>query len=214
MAIPVKNIIRMLLITELFLLLMNFFPLGWCSAVMPEYWCYFFNNLFELEQEANVPTWFSTLLLFSVSLTSFLIYKSDQKTKTDSPWSSFWLIFSIVFCFLSLDEASELHEMISSGFNFEWIWIYAPFGVMFFSLCAYFLENIYKKKELTDHILGGMIIFALGIIVSEIVDSYVNLGRFETVLEEGLEMLGAIIVLTGCLKELNSRLEGNGIKKI
>lgn len=203
MKILVHKIIRPILFIEIILLIMNFFPAKFCGSFLPVKWCFTIQNLFDLELESNIPTWFSTLLLFSIALASLIIYDIGKKHKNAISLNSFWLLFSIVFFFLSLDEAMGLHEMITSGLNIEWIWIYAPLGIIFFILCTYFFEYVNKNKELTDWILGGMIIFSLGIITSEVFSSYVDLGKAKNAIEEGFEMLGSIMILTGCLKELN-----------
>jgi len=203
MLIPTHKIIRLLLIIELFLLIMNFFPADWCATFLPQRWCSSLETIFDLDQEANIPTWFSTLLLFSVAISSFIVHNLGWKIKNGTSWSYFWFGFGIVFCFLSLDEASGLHEMITSGLNIKWIWIYAPLGVLFFIICTYFLEYVNKNKALTNYIVGGLAIYALGILTSETFNFYFYLGKAESTIEEGFEMLGTIMVLTGCLKEMN-----------
>lgn len=206
MELNARKIILILVITGIILVILNFFPAEWCSSFLPAKWCIAFQNQFNLDLEANIPTWFATLLLFATSLTSYLIYALEHKKNSGTALSSFWLAFSCIFCFLSLDEASGLHEMVTSALNIEWLWIYAPMGVIFFIICAYFFEYVIKKKELTDWILGGMIIYALGVIVSEIAGSYISLGKAGFAIEEGFEMLGSIMVLTGCLNGLNLHL--------
>jgi len=122
-------------------------------------------------------------------------------------WRNFWLGFIAVFCFLSMDEALGIHEMISSIHNINWIWLYAPPGAIFFIISGYFLEYLNKNMDLTNHILGGLTTYALAILVSEIFNSYIELERIKTTIEEGLEMFGSLIVLTGCIKEVNRLLK-------
>jgi len=196
MEIPTRKIIQLLLFVAIVFIILDLLATGWGSYL--EY-------LFDLDQEANIPTWFSTILLFSVAITSFMIYTSGREINNSITWRFFWPGFSAVFCFLSLDEASGLHEMITSSLNINWIWIYALLGVIFFIICSYFLENVNKNKDLTDRILGGLAIYALGIAMSVFINSYIQLGEAESMLEEGLEMLGTIMVLSGCLRELDRR---------
>ena len=195
MVIPIRKLLFLQIVIVLFLLTMNFFP---------ERWSWTIHQLFDLDREANIPTWYSTVLLFSVSLSSLGIYmlNSGQKHK-----QKFWSIFSYVYCFLSLDEGGHIHENVTRVTSIKWVFIYAPFAGAFFLICVYQLVKSNNKK-LCDWILGGLVIYALGGLGFECI-SYVFrplpplLQNLEFVLEEGLEMVGTIMVLTGCLQEVN-----------
>src|SRR5688572_33370381 len=58
--------------------------------------------------EYNIPALFSTLLLFLAAVFSYAIYRMPdrqiQKIK------NYWLTLSLVFLFLSIDEALAIHE--------------------------------------------------------------------------------------------------------
>jgi len=192
--IPVRKIYLSLILIIFCFLIMNFISYK-CSAET--------RNLFDLDKEANLPTWFSSILLFSIAFASMLIYFLGRRTDKKSSWKNFWPGFSILFCFLSLDEAVGFNELISSTYNFNWIWFYAPLGGLFFIVVAYFFEYINKNKDLTNHILGGITIYALGILTSEILNSYPEFFIIKTAIEEGLEMFGALFILTGSLQEVN-----------
>jgi len=103
-------------------------------------------NRFDLDQEANIPTWYSTVLLFSISQLSLIIYIIGRKIRLNASLRSFWLGFSAVYCFLSLDEAARLHSMITFGVNVKWIFVYAPLGALFFSFCLYYFITIIRLK--------------------------------------------------------------------
>jgi len=200
MLIPIRKIILFLLIIEFILLVMYFFPVHWSRPIV---------NEFNLDNEANIPTWFSTVLLFSISLTSIIIYFLGRNFRIGSSWNSFWLVFSAVLCFLSVDEASMVHEGLGHFFNIPWFYIYAPFGVTIFIVFVYFLIAINKNRTLAILILGGLIIYSLGALGGELIYYYIFKGRSvaaEVVFEEGFEMLGEIIILRGCLLELNRSL--------
>lgn len=173
---------------------MNFFPEEWNSSV---------SALFDLDQEANLPTWFSSSLLFSVALASLIIVRLSSKVKDLVKRRSFWLGFSLISIYLSLDEASGLHELLSTLLGIRWIWIYIPLGTLCFIIIAYSLEFTIKNQDLTNHILGGYTVFITGALSSEIFNFYFVLGKAEAAIQEGFEMLGTIIILTGCLKEIN-----------
>lgn len=197
MLIPIRKVILFLLIIELFLLLMYFFPVDWSPGVA---------NKFNLDNESNVPTWFSTVLLFAISLTSFGIYFLGSKFKINSSLKTFWLLLSAVLCFLSADEASMIHEGLGHFFNIPWFYIYAPLGATIFIVFVYLLFVVNRNRALAYWILGGLIIYLLGALGGELIYYYIFKGTYavaEVVFEEGFEMFGEIIMLTGCLLELN-----------
>jgi hypothetical protein len=199
MAIPIRKLFFLQLFIVLFLILMHFFPerLSWTI-----------HDKFNLDGEANIPTWYSTVLLFSVSLSSLGIYKLSF----DHAHSRrFWLVFSCVYCFLSLDEAAGLHEVIDRTTSVKWVFVYAPFAGAFFMICAYHLVKS-DNKTLRNWILSGLVVYVLGGLLGEFI-SYLFyplpplLQQLEFVLEEGFEMFGTIMVLMGCLQELNLFLD-------
>lgn len=165
----------------------------------------FISYSFGLQNEANIPTWYSSFLLNAVSFISFFIFFFEKKR---SIHYYFWLLFAAVYCFLSFDEVARIHEATGTFLSIKWVYLYAPFAFIFFILCAFYLIKIRKsEKTLRNWILGGLIIFAIGGMGFEALDYYYyplpdKIQKFEYMIEEGLEMTGTIIVLTGCLNEL------------
>lgn len=193
MVIPIRKIFFSLLSIELVLIIMHCFPekLSWII-----------HNRFDLNAEANIPTWYSTELLFTISLSSFLIYKLNYDRRQPR---TFWLVFSCAYGYFSLDEAARLHEVIDN--HIRWVIVYSPFVGTFFVFCAYHLING-EDKILRNFILGGLVVYALGGLVGELISSLLHplsplQQQIEFIWEEGLEMLGSIMVLIGCLRELN-----------
>lgn len=76
-----RNLFLFLLLIVFILLGMHFFPASrsWTIA-----------NRFNLNGEANIPEWYSSVLLFSVSLISLVIYLLGRKgIGRDHPWNAF-----------------------------------------------------------------------------------------------------------------------------
>ena len=201
MEIPIRNLFLYFSCFMIILLLMHFFPESSSWSI---------HNRFNLDTEANIPTWYSTVLLFSISILSIVIHFLREKyIKNVETWNSFWLMFSSVYCFLSLDEAARLHELIDRSTSIKWVYIYAPFGAIFFSICfVYFWVIRRDSTDLRIWFLGGLIVYATGGLLSEFVSYYYAplpavVQQIEFIVEEGLEMLGTIMVLMGCFKELN-----------
>jgi len=118
---------------------------------------------------------------------------------------TFWLVLSSVYCFLSLDEAARLHEIFDTSLHIKWIYIYTPPAGIFFITCLYFLTFINKNKNLRNWIIGGLIVYTLGGLGGESFSYFFYASTFEIVFEEGLELLGTLMVLKGSLQELINR---------
>ena len=64
-------------------------------------------RLFDLDRELNIPTFYSTAaLLLSSALLAIIAF---VKKKEDAPYRLHWKVLSVIFLFLSLDEATSLH---------------------------------------------------------------------------------------------------------
>jgi len=150
----------------MFLMFLVFILLGMHLGMhfVPEHISWTIANRFSLDSEANVPTWYSTVLLFSVSLCSLIIYfMRNNVVEHDHLGRLFWLVFGAVYCFLSLDEAAGFHEIIDNTTSMKWVFVYAPFGAIFFIICTiYFIVIRNNEKKLRNWILGGLIVYAVG----------------------------------------------------
>jgi hypothetical protein len=67
---------------------------------------------FSLDQEANVPSWFSSALLLTAAAMLAVVALDALARKTR--WGRHWAGLSFVYVVLSLDETSEIHERIGS----------------------------------------------------------------------------------------------------
>jgi len=65
--------------------------------------------LFDLWDEANVPTLASTLLIFLNAGLLFVV--SDLERRAGRPTGA-WRLLAFVFCFLGCDESAQIHEKI------------------------------------------------------------------------------------------------------
>ena len=103
-----------------------------------------------------------------------------------------------------------MHEIFDQLNLEKWIFIYAPLAGLFFLVCLYYFAVIRgKDSALRNWVIGGLVVYAIGGLVCEWVNYTIPLRyamkQIEYVAEEGLEMIGTTMVLTGCLQELNTR---------
>lgn len=77
--------------------------------------------MFSLSYEQNLPTWYSTCLLFTCALALANIARSATRMRAH------WWILAAGFTYMSLDEASEIHEHLGGMWGgsgllyFDWV---------------------------------------------------------------------------------------------
>src|ERR1044072_5928989 len=59
---------------------------------------------FDASSEANIPTYFSSFILFIPAVILYLIYKTAPK---EAGMKNYWLVLMIIFAWLSLDETAS-----------------------------------------------------------------------------------------------------------
>ena len=204
MAIPIRKTLLFLLAIICILVLMHVLAndLSWALHE---------SKRFNLDAEANIPTWFSAILLFSISICSLLIYMLRSNVlKERGGWVSFWIVVSAVYCFLSLDEVARLHELIDTYTSVKWVYVYAPFAAIFFFACVFYFFAIRNNDHRIGFwFVGGLFLYGAGGLFAEFLSHYFHplpriLQQLEFMSEEGLEMLGAAMVLMACFTELNA----------
>lgn len=165
-------------------------------------------NLFDFNTEKNIPTFYTALVLLLSSILLFLITLYNKKYGLKYyPW----ILLSMVFLFLSLDEMLELHEhfvhltqrlLHLSGFGTAyWTIPYLIATIILFLSLIKFLNEL-PKRTLKLFVLAG-IIFISGSVGMEIIG-----GRVEEIIgtknitylfcytvEELLECIGIIIFI-------------------
>jgi small-conductance mechanosensitive channel len=164
-------------------------------------------DMFSLDEEGTIPTMFSSIALLLISIVCLFIYKETASEAHNR--GGFWLMMALLYCFLALDEGVGIHERIEGYSGVKWVYIYMPFcGIVFALICRFLLINEKSNSAVSRLIIGGLIVFFIGAAVAELISHLYRplpykLQQLEHLTEEGLEMLGAAIVLAGCLTKLN-----------
>jgi len=184
-----------------------------------------FIRLFDPNGEANIIAWYSASALL---LCSFLlgIIALAKKADRDS-YTLHWGILSLIFLYLSADEAAMLHEIadkplrellnLGGFFYYSWI-IPAGIAVLIFGL-AYvkFLLHLPSKTRWLFLLAGGIFVGgAIGLeSISGLLDHSYSQGRmasdeiviiFETI-EEFMEMVGIALFIYALLDYMSSHLQ-------
>lgn len=168
-----------------------------------------FNRLMNVDGENNIPTWYSSILLFltALILAAIALHKRQRKDK----FFIHWLSLSFLFILMSIDEMSLIHEVTiiplrvafdaNGFFYFTWVvpalFILGIAGVTF----SKFLINLPKKSR--DLFIISAIVYFGGAVGMEMVGGQiVSVFGEQSILypvsvhiEEFLEMSGAILFI-------------------
>lgn len=174
--------------------------------------------LVDLDGENTLPALFSTVLLLSAGALLALIARLERRD--DAPDATKWTLLAIGFLLMGMDEALALHEHLIAPlrallggrelgiFYFAWV---IPGIVLVAALGAFFLPFLWRLPR------GTAIAFALaaaiylgGALGVELAEGWWREGHGHrnavyhllVSLEEGMEMLGAIVFIRALLEYL------------
>ena len=175
-----------------------------------------FTIFLDLNGEANLPTWYSSIKWFCVA-TLLGIFAHHNVTLSQR---KSWLLATLplVFLALSLDEVAQIHEWLGRKsdillprgsrehtlFSRTGIWMFVigiPFLVFFMVLIFSVWSYFQRAPTALVKVLLGMAITLAGAIGIETLSNFVArnsvYSALQILLEEWCEMLGATIVLWG-----------------
>jgi hypothetical protein len=171
-----------------------------------------FVSKFNLDEENNVPTWFSTICLFLCAITLAAIALTEWRRK--GPLWGYWFGLAGTFALLSLDEAASFHEMLvtplrtafhTKGFlYFAWVIPGGFVALGFLFVFWRFLSQIPAETRRAFLVAG--FVYCSGCLGMEMIDGrYYSLHgacinyALMAILEESLEMAGEILFLRSLL---------------
>lgn len=169
-----------------------------------------FVQLFNVDAEKNIPTFFSILLMIAIS--QILIIITRFKIITHGMHRLEWALLSVGFLYLAFDEAFAIHEILNRPgrrllddtefgiFFFSWV----IFGIFIVCLLAIifsrFLVHLPPPARSRFLISGGL--YVGGAIGCELIGgAYMEKHSWSfgysmiATLEEGLEMAGLIVFI-------------------
>jgi hypothetical protein len=157
-------------------------------------------QLFDLDEENNIPTWYSSFLLLNNAFFLYIYSIQQEVVKR-----SYWGLLSAGFLLLAIDEVAGLHETLNTAIEMNWA-ILGAIAVLFVGvLFVPFLLAIRRRLALM-FMFSGMLYFSGAILVEllgEDLDSDSLLYAFTVALEEGLELIVAWIFLNVLLGEMS-----------
>lgn len=179
-----------------------------------------FVRLVDVSEEANITSWFSSLLLLISALLILLIARLKHLEK--DPFTRYWTFMAVVFFFLSLDEIASIHEATikplralfnaSGYFYYSWVILAIPVLLIFTVLYARFFfslpGNIRNQLILAAFLfLSGAVGFEmLGGFLHDVQISRMYLSSVLVTFEELLENLGAVLNISVLLAYLKMQV--------
>jgi hypothetical protein len=176
-------------------------------------------RLFDLNEEANIPTWFSSSLWLLAAFVALAIFQTHRDR--GFPNGGFWLGMVPLFLFLSTDEAAELHELVgrllgqpleeSAVLKFTYAWVFFGLGLLLLVGLLYLRFLFRLERHIRVLIVLSALVFVTGAVAVESVGAAVDMGtlanfplgqswRRMIILEELLEMMGVILLVHTLLR--------------
>jgi hypothetical protein len=161
-------------------------------------------EFFDLDAEESFGTWFNAGLL---ALAAILLWHQGQVLRVQGAiWHRWWLVLAVGFCLLSMDEIAGMHEWVNTQLeDTPWTVIGMPiFGLVGLAYLPFLWH--YRWRTGLLFLLAGAIYGGGAIGVEHFTDSEVNSLHYNmwTALEEGMEMLGVIVVIYAMLDFLRA----------
>jgi hypothetical protein len=163
-------------------------------------------QLFDVDEEDSIPTWYSTTALFLASSLLFLI--SRLKRADRDPSLLYWYGLTAAFAALSLDEIAGFHETLNSQVDYSWA---IPGGIAAAVFGLAYLRFLWRLPSQTRwlFILAGAVFVGGAVGVEMSTDWYADEDLLNTLaynlwntVEEGMEMAGVVLFIHALLKYL------------
>lgn len=216
-SISAAYITKVLGICTLFVVIAGIITSIYKTAFGAQHYIYIFN----LDEEANIPSWFSSQLLFINGL--FLATISLLKSNALDRWKRHWWALSFVFFMLSLDEVASIHEHVNalrdmlhlSGIlYFAWV---IPAAILLLIFGISYLKFVFALPSKTRWLfIVAAIVYVGGALGMEMVDgAYASIHGTQnlfyallTCTEETCEMVGMVIFAYALTDYLHSEFAG------
>lgn len=169
-------------------------------------------DLFSVNLEDSIPTWYSTINLFVAAAILWTITLAKFRSNDYHRW--YWFGLGVIFLYLSMDEGAVIHEIIAeplherfdtSGYlEFGWQIVAVPlvilFGLLYFRFWWKLPPHTRTWFAIAAVVYAGGALVIEGISANEISNGGIDM-RYLTIatFEEFGEMLGVVIFIYALL---------------
>ena len=186
-------------------------------------------KLIDLDGEANLPTWYSSIQWFCVAYLAWVFAARHADRARVRSW--FLLALPLVFLLFSLDEVAQLHEHLGvmsdvllpngtrdatafSHTGLFFLLIGVPFVIVFVGLLTAVRPFLSGHPAAFMKLVGGMALFIFAAVGLDALSNLTTDGTLSATIqvltEEVTEMVAATIVLWGAY-ELATDVAGHGV---
>jgi ABC-type multidrug transport system permease subunit len=174
-------------------------------------------QLFYLDHERNIPTYFSMLIIFLAAV--ILSFISMLERKRRSQYVSRWITLTIGFLFMAADEGFQLHERLSNPFKnffaqgeqgiFYFAWVIPGIAIVILIGLFFISFLLYLSRPVRYRFIVAAILYLGGAIGFELISGkYAELYGMDNwiysmiliTIEESLEIAGIIFFIWALLK--------------
>lgn len=166
-------------------------------------------DLFSVNVEASIPTWYSVLLLFGAAVLLGMVAKAKWETKDRFKYH--WATLALIFIYLSMDEGAAIHEIVADPLQalfhttgylaFAWQIVAVPLVILFVGLYLPFVFHLPARWRYL--FIASGVVYLTGALVVEAISAnrwYLEGGITFTYLaiatvEELFEMLGVVLLI-------------------
>lgn len=173
-------------------------------------------RMFDLDEENNIPSYFSTVIILIAAALLGII--GVLESRREGSQVHHWRLLALIFLALSFDEFASLHEILiepvrdrTGGvrvFYFGWV---VP-GLVFVAVVgAYFLPFVARLEPNSRRrfVIAGTI-YVVGVLGVELVEGYIASGSGEQnwsyitalTVQEAMEMMGMILFIAALIQHL------------
>ena len=167
-------------------------------------------SYWDLNIEKGYATYFSTIQMYILGLGVLIVAAEKRKDLNPIPKIYEWNLVACLFMYLALDECIGIHDKVNVEANkylpnwegldsvFLWLWVFAPMilaSIIF--LIRFFIRASKTKPMVRLALLAGLSSWVVALIFEGIARSSSFPRYLLIAIEEGLEMLGATLLLLG-----------------
>lgn len=132
-----------------------------------EFFLDLFINIFFVNNESNIPTYYNSMILAVVAGLAFLI--ASAKFAEKDKYRFEWVLLGLVFLYLSMDEAAIIHEKFSKLFKdlpdygglLHYKWLYAGIAAILVLTVLFirFYLHLDNKNKILFPLAGFLFLF-------------------------------------------------------
>jgi hypothetical protein len=176
-------------------------------------------EFFLLDGEANLPTFFSTLMFLEAAVLLAVI-AANARAVNDRFWMH-WTLLCVLFFLMAVDEAAQVHEKVTeplrnllglSGLLTN-AWVLPAFVFVLVAMIFFWRFVFSLERRLSILFIAAAALYLSGVMGVEMISGYFKSAHgfsslsfiLSTTLEETLEMLGAALFIYALCTAVNRR---------